>query len=165
MISFYAFLPILFYPSAVKCQCYSCDKFWNTDCKPRVEGFHCDPNTIVATNINPLTELSTMYTECSLPHHNIKLLKDFCCVFSPQIGCNVALNPVSFVNKPSRYCTHCFQRCNCTENVASLPQAWHWGKLCIMSSLIYLLFSPKSGIFCRNLMRTYACPVNQVSYI
>ncbi|XP_017837229.1 uncharacterized protein LOC108596214 isoform X2 [Drosophila busckii] len=82
-----------------------------------------------------------LYKDCNLYPYSLEFIKKFCCLWSPKIGCQVALNPLvyQYANNPDSYCKQCRKRCKCIRDSANpqTPKHFHVFSLVFMALLLF----------------------------
>ncbi|XP_017837230.1 uncharacterized protein LOC108596215 [Drosophila busckii] len=129
-------------------QCVDCNRAWGAYCNANVTGFYCSFGSNVETYEITEADMRTStihprdrYKDCNLYPYSFEFIKKFCCLWSPKIGCQVALNRevYQYANNPDAYCIKCRTHCKCIQS-SSNPQApkyFHVFSLLFMALLLF----------------------------
>ncbi|XP_033254363.1 uncharacterized protein LOC108159205 isoform X1 [Drosophila miranda] len=133
---------VLLQVEGLRGQCADCSQHWGYPCKANVTGYYCAPGSAIDTV--PLVqadyETSTIdpldtYSQCTPYPFALNKIGSYCCVYSPKIGCQAAINThmYKYESNPVSYCKRCIDRCLCDMGDTGHHRArpWTWPALLV----------------------------------
>ncbi|KAH8284966.1 hypothetical protein KR054_003313, partial [Drosophila jambulina] len=124
-------------------ECVDCNKVIKFPCQVNRTGYYCEPGSEVSVNYVPGNEHITArpkpipgsFDECTPPVFNLDYVNTVCCLYSPKLGCQMAINPsmLAYENRPIGRCKECIQHCHCLDS-GSIPLQ-PWTLFCTLGSL------------------------------
>ncbi|XP_017125835.1 uncharacterized protein LOC108145130 [Drosophila elegans] len=125
-------------------QCIDCNAHWKFHCRTNYTGYYCAPGAQIHqkvtsnyTYLRTTSSNDTPYDRCTPYPFQIPYIETFCCLYSPKVGCQLALNPRIFHYEklPVSRCGDCMEHCQCSNKGAPPVQSWtmvpHLG-ICVM---------------------------------
>ncbi|XP_017050236.1 uncharacterized protein LOC108094274 isoform X2 [Drosophila ficusphila] len=118
---------------AILGQCVDCNAKWKFHCETNLTGYFCAPGAYVYQRELPDDVLrtstrtyETTYSQCTPYPFVITYIKTFCCLYSPSVGCQLALNRRVFDNEklPVRLCKDCKEHYPCLNKGALPFKSW-----------------------------------------
>ncbi|KAH8348600.1 hypothetical protein KR084_009056, partial [Drosophila pseudotakahashii] len=116
--------------SGILGQCVDCNAHWKFHCQTNYTGYYCAPGAYINKKVILKDECLTSirafdqgpFSPCTPFPFQITYIETFCCLYSPSLGCQLALNP-GVLNReklPVSRCEDCIEHCQCL-NKGALP--------------------------------------------
>ncbi|BFG05609.1 uncharacterized protein DMAD_04304 [Drosophila madeirensis] len=126
---------VLVQVQGLRAQCADCSQHWGYPCKANVTGYYCAPGSAIDTvpMVQEDYETSTIdpmdiYKQCTPYPFALSKIGSYCCVYSPKIGCQAAINThmYKYESNPVVYCKRCIDRCLCDRGDKGNYRARPW---------------------------------------
>ncbi|KAH8254737.1 hypothetical protein KR032_012041 [Drosophila birchii] len=134
---------VLLLGPGVRGYCIDCNRIYKSYCRVNKTGYFCEPGATIlsAGNVMYRPPSESVYT-CTPPEYSAVFVNTFCCFYSPELGCALAINPtlLAYENRPVARCMDCSIHCDCVTDGGSTPFQ-SWAVFCILGSLALSLIS------------------------
>ncbi|KAH8319794.1 hypothetical protein KR074_005889, partial [Drosophila pseudoananassae] len=121
--------------AGILARCVDCNQRWHHHCRTKFTGYYCAGNrSIVSKEYLTNSAYATSTSDPILPFdvctpypYVLHYAETYCCMYSPNLGCHVALHPhvYKYEKHPGIYCDECKQHCICDEFGAA-PRLGSW---------------------------------------
>ncbi|KAH8237256.1 hypothetical protein KR038_008346, partial [Drosophila bunnanda] len=122
-------------------QCVDCNKIYEFHCLVNRTGYFCETGAVIHTiKTSPLDYrpklVETLADACTPKEFNVEHVETLCCFFSPELGCQLFMNPamMAYENRPIARCMDCSKHCSCMNSGGSIPFQ-SWTIVCTLGSL------------------------------
>ncbi|XP_016940978.3 uncharacterized protein [Drosophila suzukii] len=114
-------------------QCIECKARGQFHCQTNYTGYYCAPGAYINENEISKDKCQTKsrtydspFSPCTPYPFEITYIETFCCLYSPSLGCQLALNPGIFSKEklPVSRCEDCMGHCQCLNKGAPFFQPW-----------------------------------------